>query len=245
MQHEPAAGNAGEPRSQPTHVTSVSRAGYGPAERYEGFDRLLAIDTLSISIGLAWRSLDGAPRALTVDAMDEAIEALFQAADAALYAAKKSGRNCLQVAGAQNLVLSTPLTRGLLSEQPQPQRPRVLVADDDAGIRTAISRLLSVSCDVVGCAVDSATLLEATVRLRPDVVLLDFSLPGGLNGLEVCRRIKAIAPEVNVVAFTGTNDADLRRLAHEAGASGFVWKIHAANELLPTIHAAIDSRERC
>jgi CheY-like chemotaxis protein len=132
-----------------------------------------------------------------------------------------------------------------LSQQPQPQRPRVLVADDDAGIRTAISRLLSASCDVVGCALDSATLLEATVRLRPDVVLLDFSLPGGLNGLEVCRRIKAMAPEVNVVAFTGTNDADLRRLAQEAGASGFVWKIHAANDLLPTIHAAIDSRERC
>jgi diguanylate cyclase (GGDEF)-like protein len=66
--------------------------------------------TLSISIGLAWRSLDGAPRASTADAVDEEIEALFQTADAALYAAKKNGRNCLHVAGAQNLVLSTPLT---------------------------------------------------------------------------------------------------------------------------------------
>lgn len=123
--------------------------------------------------------------------------------------------------------------------QPPPQRPRVLVADDDAGVRTAISRLLSLSCDVVGCAFDSTTLLEATLRLRPDVVLLDFSLPGGVNGLEMCRRIKTIAPDVNVVAFTGTNDADLRRLAREAGASGFVWKLHAANELLPAIQAAV------
>ncbi len=92
---------------------------------------------------------------------------------------------------------------------------------------------------MVGCAFDSTTLLEATLRLRPDVVLLDFSLPGGVNGLEMCRRIKTIAPDVNVVAFTGTNDADLRRLAREAGASGFVWKLHAANELLPAIQAAV------
>ncbi len=121
-------------------------------------------------------------------------------------------------------------------------RLRVLLADDDSAICTAISRLLSPSCDVVGCAHDSATLFEATLQLRPDIVLLDFSLPGGLNGLETCRRVKSLAPAVHVVAFTASDFADLRRLAYEAGASAFVWKMHAADELLPAIHALVDRR---
>jgi len=121
-----------------------------------------------------------------------------------------------------------------------PTRPRVLLADDDSGIRAAVFRLLSLSCDVVGSAIDSTTLLDATVQLRPDIVLLDFSLPGGLNGLEICRRIKSLTPDVHVVVFTASDSADLRRLAFEAGASAFVWKLHAADELLSTIHGLVD-----
>jgi DNA-binding NarL/FixJ family response regulator len=121
------------------------------------------------------------------------------------------------------------------------QRPRVLLADDDAAMRTALARLLSMSCDVVGSATDSAALFEAAADLRPDVVVLDFSLPGGLNGIEVCRRLKTIASEVHVVAFTGRDDADLRRLAREAGASGFVWKLQPPDDLLSTIHAVVRS----
>jgi CheY-like chemotaxis protein len=119
----------------------------------------------------------------------------------------------------------------------QIRRPRVLVADDDASLATAMRRLLSQSCDVVSQVADSAAAIEAAVRLRPDVVLLDFSLPGGLDGLEVCRRIRKLAADVSVILFTGNNDADLRRLAHEAGAAGFVWKLNAATELVRTIMA--------
>jgi len=125
---------------------------------------------------------------------------------------------------------------------PAPRRPRVLLADDDAGVRTAISRLLSSSCDVVGCVPDSAELFEATMRLRPDVVLLDFSLPGGLNGIEACRRLKAMAPDVDVVAFTAYDDPELKRLVCEAGASGFVWKLQASDELIRTIRTLVDRK---
>ena len=72
---------------------------------------------------------------------------------------------------------------------------------------------------MVGTAVDTQTLLDEVARTRPDVVLLDFSLPGDLNGLEVCRRIKATMPEVHVVVFTANDDADLQRLAFEVGAT--------------------------
>lgn len=120
----------------------------------------------------------------------------------------------------------------------------MLIADDDAGMRAAVSRLLSVSCDVVGLAVDVATVLDAAVRLRPDVVLLDFSLPGELNGLDVCRRLRTVAPDVKIVAFTGHDHDILRRHAYEAGCSGFVWKPQATTELLRTIHGVIDGAAR-
>jgi DNA-binding NarL/FixJ family response regulator len=108
----------------------------------------------------------------------------------------------------------------------------------------SVSQLLSGSCDVVGGVLDSTTLFEATLRLRPDVVLLDFSLPGGMKPLEVCRHLKTMAPEVNVVAFTVEDDPVLRDLAYEAGAAGFVGKLQAATDLLTTIHAVVDRQAR-
>ena len=125
-----------------------------------------------------------------------------------------------------------------------PRRPRVLLADDDAQVAAAITRLLSVSCDVAGCVRDSDTLLETVARLRPEVVLLDFSLPGRLNALEACRLMKATTPQVGIVAFTAHDDPDLERLAYEAGASGFVWKPQAATDLMPAIQAVIDRASR-
>jgi PAS domain S-box-containing protein len=123
------------------------------------------------------------------------------------------------------------------------QRPRVLVADDDAALAKAIARLLSYSCDVVGHVRDAAAAIEAVDRLRPDAVVLDLSLPGDLHGLELCRHIKAIVPDVRVVVFTGNDDAELKELAHEAGASALVWKLNAATELALTIQAVIEGRE--
>ncbi len=97
---------------------------------------------------------------------------------------------------------------------------------------------------MVGTVVDSGTLLDEVARSRPDVVLLDFSLPGDLNALEVCRRIKTTTPDIHVVAFTANDDADLERLAFEEGASGFVWKPKAWTDLLPTIRAVLDGKRR-
>jgi DNA-binding NarL/FixJ family response regulator len=124
------------------------------------------------------------------------------------------------------------------------ERPRVLIADDHAGVRTAVSRLLSPCCDIVACVGDIATLFDATVQLRPDVVLLDFSLPGELNGFDACRRLRLMAPEVKVVAVTAQDDQDIRRGAYEAGCSGFVWKPRASSELLRTIQAVLAGTSR-
>ena len=122
------------------------------------------------------------------------------------------------------------------------RRPRVLVADDNVDLSRAISRLLSPWCDIVGRAPDLPALFESVARLAPDVVLLDFSLPGGLNGFEVCRRLRETAPEVRIVVFTGADDPELPQAALEAGASAFVWKLRAADELWPTIESVLASR---
>lgn len=127
---------------------------------------------------------------------------------------------------------------------PQHDQPRVLLADDDAQVAAAVSRLLSSSCDVIGCVRDIDTLLDSVVQLRPDVVLLDFSLRGRMNALEACRLIQVTTPQVRTVAFTADNDPVLRRAASDAGASGFVWKVQAATDLLPAIRAAVDGTSR-
>jgi two-component system, OmpR family, response regulator MprA len=126
----------------------------------------------------------------------------------------------------------------------KPYRPLVLIADDDEAICTAVTRLLSPDCDVMGRVVDVAAVFEAVARRRPDVVLLDFSLPGELNGLDVCRRLKTMAPGVSVLAFTANDDETLKIAAHDAGFSGFIWKLDVAAQLLPAIYAVVDRTAR-
>ena len=132
----------------------------------------------------------------------------------------------------------------IVSVPSQPYRPRVVIADDDDAVCTGVTRLLAPDCDVVGRAADADALFEVVARLRPDVVLLDFSLPGELNGLEVGRRLASATPAVSVLALTADNDESLRHAAREAGFSGFVWKLDVATQLLDAIYAVVDRAAR-
>ena len=123
-------------------------------------------------------------------------------------------------------------------------RPRVLIADDDPGIRTAVTQLLSLSCDVVGCVVDIPALIEATQHHRPDVVLLDSSLRGEWTSLEACSQLRSAMPEMKIIMFTAHDDDDFKAAAYKAGASGFVWKLQAAELLLRTIQTVTAESRR-
>jgi DNA-binding NarL/FixJ family response regulator len=114
----------------------------------------------------------------------------------------------------------------------------VLLADDYEGMLAAITRLLTPSCEVVGHVADGARLLEAATRLRPDVVVLDVRMPA-IDGLEACRRLKAAVPRVEVIVLTADDDANVRHKAIAAGASAFVLKIRAADDLLPAVAKAL------
>ena len=109
-------------------------------------------------------------------------------------------------------------------------RPRVLLADDHALLLGAFERLLAGECEVVGQVSDGRALVQAAETLRPDVVVVDISMPL-LNGLEAARRIKQTSPSVKIVFLTMNEEADLAAEAFRSGASGYVLKRSAASEL--------------
>lgn len=117
-------------------------------------------------------------------------------------------------------------------------RPRVLLADDYVGLLTAWRRLLEPSCEVVGCVRDGRELLEAARTLAPDVVIADLSMPE-VNGLEACRHITNASPQTKVILVTAGGDEWVARAAFRAGASGFVLKHSAADDLLVAIQTAL------
>jgi DNA-binding NarL/FixJ family response regulator len=116
------------------------------------------------------------------------------------------------------------------------KRPRVLLADDHVGILNAVQRLLESSCDVVGLVTTGLSAVAAVQDLKPDVVILDISMPD-VSGLETCRRIKAESPETRVVILTAFGDADLQEEAMNAGASALVLK-QSVDDLLRAVQGA-------
>ena len=120
-------------------------------------------------------------------------------------------------------------------------RPKTLIADDHAMIRTAFRKLLDQDCDVVGDVGDGWALLDAAPKLRPDIILMDIAMPL-LNGLDAGRQLKRIMPNVRVIFLTASEDPDVAREAFRIGASGYVIKNSAASELSLAIHEAMCGR---
>ena len=113
-------------------------------------------------------------------------------------------------------------------------RPRVLLADDYPGMVTAVSRLLSLDCEVVGTVADTSALMESAQRLQPDLIVLDLNLPD-LSGLEACRQITQAHPQTKVIVFTAVTDPEVRQRSLAVGASAFVSKLGPVTDLLSAI----------
>ena len=116
---------------------------------------------------------------------------------------------------------------------------RVLVADDHAVVRSGLGQLLATAPDLelAGEAKDGQEAVEAAETAAPDVILMDISMPV-LDGVEATRRIMARDPDARIVMLTSL--ADNRQIldALEAGASGYLLKHAAPDELLGAIRAA-------
>ena len=120
-------------------------------------------------------------------------------------------------------------------------KTRVLLADDHKIILSGLKGLLEPEFDLVGTAEDGKVLVSEAVRLRPDVVVVDISMPM-LNGIEAFREIRRIAPGVKAVFLTMHHDAAYAAEAFESGASAYVLKHSAPRELVTAIREAMNGR---
>ncbi|AWM39093.1 Oxygen regulatory protein NreC [Gemmata obscuriglobus] len=117
---------------------------------------------------------------------------------------------------------------------------RVFLVDDHPVVRDGLRVLLDSEADmeVVGDAFDGETAVGRAAELRPDVVVMDVSMPG-MGGIEATARIRAGCPNVRVVALTAHEDRKYVQQALQAGATGYVPKRAAAADLVGAIrHAA-------
>src|SRR4030095_13075670 len=122
------------------------------------------------------------------------------------------------------------------------RRYTVLVADDLAIVKEGLVTLLKEhEFDVVGAVGDGHELMEAAKRLRPDLIVTDLSMPG-LSGLDVLTRLKAEHIESKVLVLTMHHDAELGTRAIRAGASAFLLKHSAGEELLTAVRQALEGR---
>jgi DNA-binding NarL/FixJ family response regulator len=116
-------------------------------------------------------------------------------------------------------------------------RPRVLIADDHPGLVKALSRVLSIDCDIVGVVADGSDVVEAVARLQPVVTVVDLNLPN-VDGLELCRRILQTNPRAKVILMTAMLDRGMADEAVTEGAYGFFSKVQAGHEMIDAIRAA-------
>ena len=119
--------------------------------------------------------------------------------------------------------------------------PRVLLADDHELLLGALAKLLAEECEVVGQVSDGRALVAAAQALRPDVVVLDISMPL-LNGLEAARQIKQSMRDVKLVFLTMDEDPDVAAEAFRAGASGYLLKRSAPSELAVAVREVTRGR---
>jgi DNA-binding NarL/FixJ family response regulator len=122
------------------------------------------------------------------------------------------------------------------------RRNTVLLADDHTIVVEGLTRLLREhGFDVVGAVSNGHELVEAAKRLRPEVIVTDLSMPE-LSGLDVVLRLKAERVESRIIVLTMHHDADLATTALRAGASGFLLKESAGDELISAIRQVLQGR---
>lgn len=117
-------------------------------------------------------------------------------------------------------------------------KPRLLLADDHTMFVEALQKVLEPEFTLVGSVGDGRALLEAAPRLKPDVILLDLSMPL-LNGIDAAQQLRRLVPETKLVFLSMHGDPTYVTEAFRAGASGYVLKRASATELVQAIRAAL------
>lgn len=117
-------------------------------------------------------------------------------------------------------------------------RPRILMADDHSLVLAGLRKLVEEEGEVVGLVEDGRTLVEEAQKLRPDLILLDISMPL-LNGLDAARQLTELVPDSKLLFVTMHCTPTYVTEAFKAGAAGYVVKQSAAVDLKQAIQAVL------
>jgi DNA-binding NarL/FixJ family response regulator len=121
------------------------------------------------------------------------------------------------------------------------RKMRVLLADDHPGLLAAVRSLLKTDMDVVACVDNGESLFDAAVKLQPDIIVTDISMPK-LSGIQVAHRLRESGCLSRIVFLTVHTDPDVIRAALETGALGYVVKASLTADLLFAIREAFQGR---
>jgi DNA-binding NarL/FixJ family response regulator len=113
-----------------------------------------------------------------------------------------------------------------------------LLADDHVPLLEAASALLRSDFDVIGTATTGRELLAEAVRLNPDVIVVDITMPG-LNGIEAVRQLRSSGSSAKLVFLTVHSEPEFVNACVGVGASGYVLKSRMKIHLVPAIRAAL------
>lgn len=117
-------------------------------------------------------------------------------------------------------------------------KPRILLADDHTFVLEGFRRILEKHYELVGMTGDGHTLLAAAKTTQPDIIIMDISMPL-LNGIDAATQLKKICPTAKIIIVTMHADTEYVRSAFEAGASAYVLKGSAVDELEQAIQAVL------
>jgi DNA-binding NarL/FixJ family response regulator len=120
-------------------------------------------------------------------------------------------------------------------------RPRVLFADDHAIVLAGLRKLVEERCEVVGAVEDGRAVLDMALSLRPDVVVLDITMPT-LNGLDAARQLVKAVPESKIIVLTMHTSPTYALQALNAGVAGYLLKRSAPTELMQAIETVLQGQ---
>jgi DNA-binding NarL/FixJ family response regulator len=120
-------------------------------------------------------------------------------------------------------------------------RARILVAEDHELMRERVVRLLRRDFEVVDAVTNGEALLEAAARLKPDVCVLDISMPL-LNGIETAAHLRKSSSPAKIIFLTIHNDSDSVGAAFKSGAEGYVFKTRMAADLIVAVREVLAGR---
>jgi DNA-binding NarL/FixJ family response regulator len=119
---------------------------------------------------------------------------------------------------------------------------RVLLVDDLTVVLSAVANLLQDSFEIVGMVSDGAAALDTALALKPDLLVLDISMPG-MSGIEVASELRRRGCSSKIVFLTVHADADIRAICFAAGGLGYVMKVLMETDLIPALNEALAGRE--